>query len=443
MTTAAAVPAAATRHAVHVTFNHARHEAQVEQRIRYVNRSPAALTELLLLVEANHPEGSVTIEEIRDGRSPLPYTLDRRRLTVQLARALQPGATAQLTLNFRVDVPAMEAGGLGGWLGYNALQTNLGNWLPVVAPRRAGEWLAPGAAPFGEHAVQEPADWQVVLVIEDAPPGLVVAGPGQVTREGERRWRFEVAAARDFTLSIGRDFQMLAASLADGTQLEVYAQAASPNDRAAAHYALDVARRSVNRFSALFGPMPARRLVIVEGDFPDGMEFSGLVFVSRDWFDNWNGAPASYLTVITAHEVAHQWWYAAVANDQARAPWLDEALATYSEYLLLEADFPQLTDWWWDWRVERFSPGGFVDSEVYGFASRREYINAVYLQGARMLHELRHDLGDDAFFAWLRDHAAAHDGGIVSADDLWRLLDDGQLEATRATRRKYLRDPGP
>ena len=173
------------------------------------------------------------------------------------------------------------------------------------------------------------------------------------------------------------------------------------------------------------------------------MEFSGLVFVSRDWFESWEGNPASYLTVITAHEVAHQWWYGSVANDQAAEPWLDEALATYSEVLLLESDFPELTDWWWEWRVDRFAPGGYVDSDIYEFANRRDYINAVYLRGARMLQELRQDLGDDAFFAWLRRHAEQGAGSIVSEEDFWSLLDDSQLAATLETRRRYLRDPGP
>ena len=168
-----------------------------------------------------------------------------------------------------------------------------------------------------------------------------------------------------------------------------------------------------------------------------------MVFVSRDWFESWEGHAASYLTVITAHEVAHQWWYASVGNNQALAPWLDEALATYSELLLLEADFPQLVDWWWEWRIDRFAPGGFVDSQVYEFESRRAYINAVYLQGARMLHALRQDLGDDDFLDWLRRHALQNAGGIASAGDLWSLLSAAQLEATRDTRSLFLRDPGP
>ena len=33
---------------------------------------------------------------------------------------------------------------------------------------------------------------------------------------------------------------------------------------------------------------------------------------------------------LTTHEVAHQWFYSLVGNDQARDPVLDEGLATYA-----------------------------------------------------------------------------------------------------------------
>ena len=33
----------------------------------------------------------------------------------------------------------------------------------------------------------------------------------------------------------------------------------------------------------------------------------------------------------TSHEVAHQWFYALVGNDQARDPWLDEGLSSWAE----------------------------------------------------------------------------------------------------------------
>ena len=33
------------------------------------------------------------------------------------------------------------------------------------------------------------------------------------------------------------------------------------------------------------------------------------------------------------HEVAHQWWYGIVGNDEFHDPWLDEGFATWTERL--------------------------------------------------------------------------------------------------------------
>ncbi|MDE0609596.1 MAG: M1 family aminopeptidase [Anaerolineaceae bacterium] len=431
------------RHVVHATIDLAQQEITVLQDLHFRNLSASPLAELLLLVEANRKEGSVTVQRVVAGDTPLRFTLEGRKLTVRLPRVLQPEDAMELTLAFRLDVPPFEADDFLGWLGYSQYQMNLGNWLPVVAPWGGGQWLVNETTALGEHSVQDTADWQVYVDIENAPDDVVLAGPGQVTEMENGRWQIELQAARDFSLSVGSGYQRRATELADGTILEVYSLNDAPDALAAAAWTLDVARRSMERFAALFGPIPFERLVVVEGDFPDGMEFSGLVFVSRDWFESWEGNPASYLTLITAHEVAHQWWYGSVGSDQAREPWLDEALATYSEYLLLESDFPDLLDWWWEWRVDRFAPGGHVDSDIYEFARRRDYINAVYLRGARMLHELRQDLGDDAFFGWLRRHAEQGAGNIVTEEDFWSLLNDSQRAATLETRRHYLRDSGP
>ena len=35
--------------------------------------------------------------------------------------------------------------------------------------------------------------------------------------------------------------------------------------------------------------------------------------------------------IVLTHELAHEWWYALLGNDQAAAPWLDEGFATWSE----------------------------------------------------------------------------------------------------------------
>jgi aminopeptidase N len=214
----------------------------------------------------------------------------------------------------------------------------------------------------------------------------------------------------------------------------------------AAAEALRAAADSLTMFADLFGDYHFERFVVVEGDFPDGMEFTGLVFVSDDWFRTYQNTPASYLTIITVHEAAHQWWYARVGNDQALHPWLDEALATYSELIYYEEFHPELRDWWWATRVRTYVPDNYtgapVDSDVFAFSAVREYINAVYLRGATMLHAMREDMGTDAFFEWLRRYSEVGRGQVVGPDFLFSLLTPEERDATAATRAAYLGQSG-
>jgi aminopeptidase N len=91
--------------------------------------------------------------------------------------------------------------------------------------------------------------------------------------------------------------------------------------------------------------------------------------------------------------------------------------------------------------VERFAPEGFVDETVYDFNSRRAYINAVYLRGVQMLHDLRDNLGTEVFFGWLRLYADAGAGQLMTPDDLWGLLTPAQFQQTAITRQSYLKTP--
>lgn len=86
-----------------------------------------------------------------------------------------------------------------------------------------------------------------------------------------------------------------------------------------------------------------------------------------------------------------------MGNDQALEPWLDEALATYSELLFYEADYPEHVDWRWNFRVNRFQPAGWIDRTIYDFQAFRRYVDAVYLRGAQFLQTVREQVGDEVF----------------------------------------------
>ncbi|RPI29593.1 MAG: hypothetical protein EHM70_15540, partial [Chloroflexota bacterium] len=165
---------------------------------------------------------------------------------------------------------------------------------------------------------------------------------------------------------------------------------------------------ALSLYSDLFGPYPLESLTVVEADFLDGMEYEGLYFLSYGFYNTYDGTPNGYLTAIAVHETAHQWWYGMVGNDQAIEPWLDEALCTYMERIYYERIYPEAVDWWWAARIDYFQPVGLVDGTIYDYQGFVPYRNAVYLRGAQFLEELRGQMGDEAFFAFLRDYATRY-----------------------------------
>jgi hypothetical protein len=432
-------------------MNYVSHQVTVEQQTHYINRGNESLAEVVFNIEPNRIAGAFALDSITlADDTPVPaYELTGRRLVVELAEPLAPGCALDLRFRFQLTVPPVGEGlsGYSGYFGYTERQFNLGHWLPTLATRSSGGWITHEALAIGEQIVSDIADWDVTLHVSNAPENLALAAPGVVAQTSADSWHVTHRDAREISLSMSDQFNVLQRQATNGVTVELYSfdDAIVQGDNGTydgAEYALNSAARSLAMFADLFGDYPYDRFVVVQGDFPDGMELSDLVFVSGDWFRTYAGDPASYLTIITVHEVAHQWWYARVGNDQAMTPWLDEALATYSEYIYFEEYYPALKDWWWGFRVGTFVPpdftGASVDSTVYQFSTIREYINAVYLRGARMLDSLRRDLGTDAFFDWLRRYAEAGSGRVVTPDLFWSLLTPEELMLTQNTRAAYL-----
>jgi hypothetical protein len=429
------------RHRVVADLNYTARRVDVEQRTLYVNDTEHDLEEIVFFVEPNRwREVFYMGPVILDGEELL-FSLDSTRLTVELPEPLAPDCEIELLVVFRLEVGRIGANvhPSKGYFGYTERQMNLAHWLPALAPTQNASWITHRPILIGEQQVLNKADWEVTLNLVNPPPGLTIAAPGIVTPVSDTMIRYTHHNSRDFSLSLSNHFQVSTTQTDEGVTVELYtlpdAVAGAPE------HALEAGARSLSMYADLFGDYLYDRLVIVQGDFPDGMEHSGLVFVGTNWFSNWSGRANSFLTLITVHEVSHQWWYARVGNDPALTPWLDEALSTYMEYIYLEEYHPELRDWWWQFRVDRFTPDGHVDSTIYEFNDTREYINAVYLRGVKMLHDLRADLGTEAFFRLLADYAEVGTGQIATSELFWSLLTPEQLEQTAATRQRYLRQP--
>ncbi len=439
-----------TRHTVNATINYDHHSATVLQHIHTINRSSDPYEQVVFDVEPNRYAGVFTLNTVATDHDLLGYELAGRRLTLDLATPVLPGCPIDIDLAYTVTVAPIGRGigGFGGYLGYSNRQLNLGQWLVALAERRDGEWITHDVFAIGEQTVVEVADWDVTLTVPDAPDSMMVAAPGTLVDHTGDQWHYTIADARDFTISLSPYYRVMTRTTSSGVTVELYGfgdrTVETPDGTTvdSAEQALTAATQSLAMYSDLFGAYLYDRFLVIQGDFPDGMEFNGIVFVSDDWFRTNTGTAQSYLTFITVHETSHQWWYARIGSDQALDPWLDEALATYSEYIFYEEFYPDLKDWWWSFRVNNFvsanDRGKPVDSSVYEFASIRSYINAVYLRGVLMLADLRETLGTDVFFDWLRHYARAGANRIVTPDEFWSLLMPDQLDAIAPIRAKYM-----
>jgi aminopeptidase N len=182
---------------------------------------------------------------------------------------------------------------------------------------------------------------------------------------------------------------------------------------------LNAAVKAVGLFEAIFVPYPYASLSVVETEVPDGQEYDGLSFLGATFYDQYGGSNRSNMVSIGVHEIAHNWWFGLVGSDQALEPWLDEALAVYSERLFYEWTNPNYGEWWWDFRVNYYSPSGWVDTPIYNGGSYRGYVNAAYLTGAYFLEDLRVRMGDRDFYNFLQDYATRYSYKHATSGDFF------------------------
>ena len=418
------------QYSLDLQFNYSSKAAVVNETITYPNWTGETLKSLILAVEPNLWSGGFDLRSLEVDDQPITsYTLDNlsQRLEIQLPEPLPPSGTITLKMTYGLILPEMQAYSNPNEVrpqiyGYSERQVNFVDWYPFVVPHVPGQgWLLHNPWYYGEHLVYDVADFDVTVTFTDGSTPLIAASGEEVVSSatapaGSRR--FVLEAGRTFALSISTAFKVATQKVGDVTVYSYFFAYYDDPGQAL----LQTTVESMQVYSDLFGPYRHKTLTAVQGDFNDGMEFSGFYFISRDYFNLYDGTPKNYLVTIAAHETAHQWWFDGVANDQAFEPWLDEALATYSEHLYYETVYPDDVSWWWGYRYFEFQNAGYVDTQIYDGGGQRPYWDKVYLTGARFFEDLRKRISDETFLAFLRDYYTQYAGKRATSADFFRVL---------------------
>lgn len=296
-----------------------------------------------------------------------PAPLEQRDATsvaVVLPTLLPAGETTTVGVDYRLEIPAPS----GDRVSREADALRLGSFLPLVPwePGGRGWDLDPPTSGFAEAATSPAADWDVTV---NVPDGYRVLGSGR-SSDGTR-WL--AAGARDVAFTIGR-FTVVQATAAAPQPVAVtvgVAESLAGTEDATA-YATE-AVTALEAFAARFGAYPWRQLTMaVSGDLAGGIEFPGHVMLGPGTIGRTN-----------VHEVAHQWFYGLVGNNQARDPVLDEGLASYAE-LSQQGLLETARDW--------VPPPEAVSQANRSMEFWEQHLDAyylgVYVQGARALAAL-------------------------------------------------------
>jgi hypothetical protein len=308
---------------------------------------------------------------------------------VSLPATLSPGESTTVTVPYTLTIP----GGNADRVAHQGDTMRLGSFLPLLAWEPGVGWATdPPTSAHAEAASSPVADYDVAISV---PDGFDVLGSGE--RGADNHWR--ATAVRDVAYSIGH-FTLAEEDVGD-VHVTVGVEQGAAEDPS--RY-LSLTTDSLANYEARFGAYPwSTYTAAVMPGFSGGIEFPTHVM---------HGAGSTTRSIV--HEVAHQWFYALIGNDQGRDPWLDEGLASYVEYVQLGSLATR--------RAQGIPPDAAGRAgEPMSFWDQHEssYFEGVYVQGAVAVARLG---SIDQVDCALRQYVARNAFRIATPADLFSAL---------------------
>jgi hypothetical protein len=362
---------------------------RVQATIVARNDDPEAIDRIELNTAAI-PLAGMTLESATVDGNPVSPTLSSQTIVMPLGALLPSGATVRLTVGYHATVGNRLTG--PRWLfsraeGYVALY----RWLPWIS--RDVPWSTKAGDPF--VTVTSP-NVRVRLRTDRAvtvgASGPQVAGDKQPGRD----MTFEASNVRDFNLALSESYRVSTRDV-DGVAVRVLTRGSL--NVARVH---ELAKEALTRFGANLGAYPWPELTIAEVAAPIGMESPALVWIPRV------GTSSPRIDVIP-HEIAHQWFYAIVGNDQTSDPFADEAFASF-----MSRDLMGLL------RSPRCA-FDTADRSIYEYTDPC-YYETIYIRGGLLFDSIRDDIGNSTFWGAVRGYAEEHWFGMGSTAELFDAL---------------------
>lgn len=398
------------------------------ERVRYTNTETVTLSEIYFRLYPNMPGygGKMTVKQAMVDNKPIKPepAANNSAVRIPLLQPLPPGAATDITLIYQADIPRETE------QGYNIFSASegtlaLAGFYPAVAVYDETGWNIEIPPPYGDATYLDTSLYQVELTV---PEKMVVVASGSLLEStsndnGSKTLSLVSGPMRDFYLAARSDFKSVSETVDGITVNSYYPPDLADGGKLALRYATD----SLRVYNQRFGHYPYAEFdVVATPTTAGGVEYPGVVVVAQFLYDHEGG----FFEHATAHEVAHQWWYGLVGNDQVDHPWLDESLTNYSTVVYWEtvesADNAQeIIETLFFGPYEQAKDQG-QDRPVIGPVadfSEGEYGTFVYGKGPLFFHALRQEVGDETYFKIMQTYFAEYRYKIAQPEDLFTVIE--------------------
>ena len=412
------------------------------EAVLFTNQEDTTLDAVYFRLYPNVTGGRAIISNVTvDGEDvETRYEAYDSSLRVQLPDLLEPNSSVVLELDFNIEIPR-EMGDYYGLFGYFEDVLVLDTFYPMIPVYDDEGWNAAVPQMNGDLTYNDAAFY---LVRVHAPVDLVVVASGvrlqRTVADDTQTLTFANGPARDFYLAASEKFTVISEKVGD-TTINSYA---FPEWQENSKVVLQTSVSALRNFNSRFGTYPYSEMDLMSTPMLAlGIEYPGAMGITIRLYDPedeiFGGFPSQvYVESTVAHEVAHQWFYNTVGNDQADEPWLDEALAQYATGLYYQDTYDSSaaesyhSSWYARWdRVDGADipiglPAGEYEVRVDEASETivSEYSAIVYGRGPIFISELEDTMGMDVFDDFIKTYAQEYKWDIGTGETFKRLAEE-------------------
>ena len=408
------------RYLIRATLDVAAGRLDAFEELELTNRSHRTIDHVNLSVVPRGLDYFSMDDVVVDGEPVATEWTTSINLRVPLAD-LAPGASTRIEIGFSLDVGRSPDAFTARTSVENGV-FSFGQWFPILSTEHEIYGLGDPQISFSADVIR------LELETTTSLPRDAVACPGleSAPETSGRSWICDSADVRDFSFVVNPRFQLTIRD-ADGTEIRAYTETVSGAATA------DLAADGLIGLEAAYGEYPWPDLVLAEVGSGGGfsMEYPRMIHLTRDKVAD---------PYVVYHEVAHQWFYAQIGNDQQTEPWLDEAFADFSARYLMGIGENACSTRPVDSPVFAWEAGTTTGGD---WTSCDGYFHAVFYRGTAFLNEVQDAMGEEGFFSAMREWVEDNQHGFVTGRELLLHLRRSTDADLLPIYERYLDDPDP